>query len=110
VDEVELAVVDLLLPDTTQREVAWRAALGRGRWRILGAAEAELDIGDRNVARRPERERERQNLALPPALCQVASGAQRGRRKELHTRCRREASDSEQLSRPPAGLCSLQRH
>jgi hypothetical protein len=51
VDEVELAVVDLILPDTTQREVGWRAALGRGRWRILGAAEAEIDIGYRNVAR-----------------------------------------------------------
>jgi hypothetical protein len=76
-DEVELAVVDLLLPSMIRSEVTWRTALGRGRWRILGApaawltrkrqrslgaAHAELDIDDGNVARRPEREREREGL------------------------------------------------
>jgi hypothetical protein len=31
----------------------------------LGDAEAKLDVGDGNVMRRPERERERQGLAPP---------------------------------------------
>jgi hypothetical protein len=63
-DEVELTVVDLLLPGTIQRAVTWMAALGRGRRKSLGApvwwstrkmrkslgdAEAELDVGDGNM-------------------------------------------------------------
>jgi hypothetical protein len=97
-DEVGLTVVDLLLLGTIQRAVMWMAALGRGRRKSLGApvwwstrkrqkslgdAEAELDVGDGNVARRTELERERRDLfsrarAIPPSACPrppSASGA-----------------------------------
>jgi hypothetical protein len=88
-DEVELTVVDLLLPGTIQRAVTWMAALGRGRRKSLGAlvwwstrkmrkslgdAEAELDVGDGNMARRTEQEVEQRDLiscarAISPSAC-----------------------------------------
>jgi hypothetical protein len=39
-DEVELAIADLLLPGMIKRVGTWRAALGRGLRRSLGAPTA----------------------------------------------------------------------
>jgi hypothetical protein len=121
-DEVGLTVVDLLLLGTIQRAVMWMAALGRGRQKSLGApvwwsarkrqkslgdAEAELDVGDGNVARRngsggtcspaPGLSLRRCVLALRRRAEQ-----RRGRRRELRTcgavRPPRGASEASRLA------------